>query len=74
MIWSEVLKLFLCSTKSSRIFIMLINDKMPIIVGILTFMSMINTTSESLKLRKVLIFYHFRLYGHLKLHAQLSWA
>ena len=55
-------------------FIMLINDKMPTIVGILTFMSMINTTSESLKLRNVLIFYYLRLYSQLKLHAQLSWA
>ena len=30
---------------------MLINFKMPTIVGILTFISMINTTSESLKAR-----------------------
>ena len=35
---------------------MLINVKMPTIVGILTFISMINDTSESLKARKVLIF------------------
>ena len=33
-------------------FIILINDKMPTIVGILTFNSMINTTSESLKEEK----------------------
>ena len=33
-------------------FIMLINVKMPTIVGILTFISMIKTTSESLKARK----------------------
>ena len=50
---------------------MLINVKMPTIVGISTFMSMINclyhaytvivknTTSESFKSRKVFIFQHF---------------
>ena len=38
---------------------MLINVKMPTIVGILTFISMINTTSESLKARKEIIFQHF---------------
>ena len=35
--------------------IMLIKDKMSTIVDILKFISMINTTSESLKSRKVLI-------------------
>ena len=53
---------------------MRINVKMPTIVGILIFMSMINTTSEHLKARKVYIFEHFRLYEHLKFHAQLSKA
>ena len=47
---------------------MLINVKMPTIVGILTFISMINTTSESLKARKVFIFQRFKL----KFRAQLS--
>ena len=36
-------------------FIMLINVKMPTIVGILTFISMINTTSESLIAREIYI-------------------
>ena len=45
----EVIKLFSCSTQLSMKFIMLINVKMPTIVGILTFISIINTTSESLK-------------------------
>ena len=36
-------------------FILLINVKMPTIVGILTFISMINTTSERLKVRNVFI-------------------
>ena len=38
---------------------MLINVKMPTIVGIVTFISMINKTSDSLKARKVFIFQHF---------------
>ena len=37
-------------------FIILINVKMPTIVGILTFISMINATSESLKAKKLLFF------------------
>ena len=41
--------------------VMLINAKMPIIVGILTFISMIDKSSESLKARKVFIFQHFSL-------------
>ena len=47
----EFIKLFPCSTQLSTKFILLINVKMPTIVGILTFISMINTTSESLKAR-----------------------
>ena len=53
-------------------FIMFINVKMPTIVGILTSISLINTTSESLKARKVFIFQRFSFYAQLKLHAQLS--
>ena len=48
---------------------MLINVKMPTIVGFFTFVSMIITTSESLKARKVFIFQHFRFYEQLKFHA-----
>ena len=57
-------------------FIMLINFKMPTIVGILTFISMINATFESFKGRKSLrfIFQHFSFYKQLKFNAQLSWA
>ena len=47
---------------------------MPTIVGILTFSSMINTTSKSLKASKVFIFQHFSFNEHLKFHAQLSCA
>ena len=46
----------LFSTQLSMKYIMLINVKMPTIVGILTFISMIYTTSESLKERKNLHF------------------
>ena len=53
-------------------FIMVINVKMPTIVGILIFMSMINTTFEHLKAMKVFIFKHFRFYDNLKFYAQLS--
>ena len=53
-------------------FIMLINVKMPTIVGILTFISMINTTSETLKARKVFIFQHISFYEPVKFHVQLS--
>ena len=54
---------------------MLINVKMPTtFVGILTFISRINTASKSLKARKIFIFQHFRFYEQLKLHAQLSCA
>ena len=55
--WLEVIKLFSCSTQLSINFIMLINDKIPTItiVGILTFIRIINKTPESLKARNVFI-------------------
>ena len=68
----EVIKLFSCSTQLSMKFILIINVKMPIIVGILTFISMINTTSEGLKARNFLNCRYFSFYGQLKFRAQLS--
>ena len=68
----EVLKLFSCSTQVSMEFFLLINVKMPTIVGILTFMSMKNSIpglSEPKKAEFLDIFY---TYEHLKFHAQLS--
>ena len=62
----EVIKLFSCSTQLRMKFILLINVKMPTIVGILTFISMINTTYESLKARTICILPHFSLYEQLK--------
>ena len=51
---------------------MLINVKMPTIVGILTFISMINTTFERLKGKKLLHLSVFYFYEQLKFCAQLS--
>ena len=49
----EVIKHFSYSTQLSKKFILLINVKMPTIVGIFTFISMIyvNTTSERIQAR-----------------------
>ena len=68
----EVINISSCSAELSTQISMLINVKMPAIVGILTFISMINTTSESLKARKVIIFQHFNFCDRLKFNAQLS--
>ena len=68
----EVIKLFSCSTQLSAKVILLINVKMPTIVGIFTFISIINTTSERLKARNFFICRYFRFYGQLKFCAQLS--
>ena len=68
----EVIKLFSCSTRLSTKFILLKNVKMPTIVGILTFISMINTTSERLKARNFVICRYFSFYEQLKFRAQLS--
>ena len=44
---------------------------MPTIVGILTFISMINTTSERLKARNLFICQYLSIYEQLKFCAQL---
>ena len=51
---------------------MLMNVKMPTVIGILTLISKVNITSESLRARKVFIFHHFCFYEQLKFPAQLS--
>ena len=57
----EVIKLFHAQLSQLSItFILLINVKMPTIVGILTFMSMKNAASESLKARKVFNLQHLK--------------
>ena len=68
----EVIKLFSCSTQPSTKLILLIHVKMPTIVGILTFISRINTTSESLKARKICVFQDSSFYEQLNFYAQLS--
>ena len=70
----EVIKLFPCSTQLSTKFILLTNVKMPTLVGILTFIRKINTTSERLRGRNFFICRYLSFYEHLKFHAQLSWA
>ena len=67
----KVIKRFPCSTQLSTKFILLINVKMPTIVGILTFISMINT-SKRLKARNFFICCYFTFNEQLKFHAQLS--
>ena len=64
-------KTFSCSTQLSTKFILLINVEMPTFVGILTFISMINTTSERLRARNFFICQCFSFYEQIKFHAQL---
>ena len=70
----KVIKLFSNSTQLSKKFILLINDKILTIVGFLTCISMMNTTSERLKARNFFICRYFSFYEQLKFQAQLSWA
>ena len=68
----EVIKLFSYSTQLNTKLIVLINVKMPTIVGILTFISMINTTPERLQAINFFISRYSCFYEQLKFHAQLS--
>ena len=70
--WPRGSKTFSCSTQLSTKFILLIKVKMSTILGILTFISMINTTSERLKARNFFIYRYFSFYEQLKFPAQLS--
>ena len=63
---------FILPTQWSRIFILFINVKMPTIVGILTFISMINTLSERLKARNFFVCWYFSFCEQLKFCAQLG--
>ena len=60
--WPRGYTTFLCLTQLSMKVIMLIDVKMLTIVGILTFISTINVTSESLKARKVLFFFSILIF------------
>ena len=68
----EVIKPLSRSVQPSIQSIMLIYVKMPTIVGILTFNSRIDTTSERYRARNIVIFQHFNYCVQWKLHAQLS--
>ena len=68
----EVVKHFSCSTHLSTKFILLIKVKMPTIVGILTFIRMINTTSERLIARDFFICRYLSFHEQLKFRTQLS--
>ena len=68
----KVVKLFPCSTQLGMKFILLINVKMPTIVVILAFISMINTTSKRLKARNFFICWYFSFLEQSKFRAQLS--
>ena len=57
-------KTFSSSTRMK--FIMLINVKMPTIIDIFTFISMIHTTSESLTARNIFIIQHISSYEQLR--------
>ena len=61
----EVIKLCSYSSQPSTKFILLINVKMPTIVDIMTFISMINATSERLKARNSFICRYFSFYERL---------
>ena len=67
-------KTFLCSTRLSINFFLLINVKMPTIVGILIFMSRKNSILGLSEPEKCWISWYFYTYEYLKFHAQLSWA
>ena len=55
-------------------FFLLINVKMPTIVGILTFMSRKNSILGLPESEKSWISWYFDTYEHLKFHAQFSWT
>ena len=59
---SQVIKLFSCSSQLSTKFILLINVKIPTIVGILISISMMNTISERLRARNFFVCQYFSFY------------
>ena len=65
------IKLFMLNSTEPEIY-RAHNVKIPTIVGILTFIGMTNTTSDSLKARIIYIFQQFNFDELLKVHTQLS--
>ena len=70
----KAIKLFSLSTQLSKKFILLINVKMLTIVGILTFINMLNTTSERFKGRNFFNCRYCSFYEQLKFRTRLRWA
>ena len=70
----EIIKLLSCSTHVSMKIFLLINVKMPTIVGILTFISRKNSFLGLPEPEKSCLSWYFYAYEHLKFHAQLNWA
>ena len=68
----EVIKLFSCSAQLRLKFILLINVKMPTIVGILTFISRINYMLWSPKPEISIYFGYFSIHEQFKFQAQLN--
>ena len=68
----EVIKRFSCSTQLSMEFFLLINVKMPTVVGILTFMSRKNSILALYDPENAQFLDIFHTYEHLKFRAQLS--
>ena len=66
----EVINLFSCSAKLRLKFILLINVKMPTIVGILTFISRINYSLMEFVPVFSTDFGYFTIYEQFKFHAQ----
>ena len=64
------MKLLSCSTQLKMKYIMFVNDKMPLIVGILAFISRINTTSECSKQKKMLFFLYLTFCEQLNFHGK----
>ena len=68
----KVIKLFPCSTQLSMKFFLLINVKMPTIVGILTSLSGKNIILGLSEPKKCCFSWYFYTYELLKFYAQLS--
>ena len=62
--WSQGYKICSCFTQLSMKYIMLINVKMPTIVDILTFISIICTTFDISKAHGTFVLKHFSFYEH----------
>ena len=71
----EVINLFSYSTQLSTKLILPINVKIPTTVGIhFNIISMINTTSERLKVRNFFICQYFSFYGQLKFSCSVEFS